>query len=213
MSSLGPGKIPWTEQHVKLLAAELKGGLPPSIMGVLQDPEWKGGGLTQIKSEMGRPTSDDILVNFHWILPFARAYPRTVPSSLLCADVFLCLDRMMLGTLLRAPPGASGELADQKKVLAGTEGANIKRLMGGLRYLWRSSIVALVSVGEVYCHGCAWILSALVSVKMCGCAFAGKGAGNHPRITQLKSYLQASPERSSKSSKQVLVPWCHCRPF
>ena len=57
-----------------------------------------------------------------------------VPSAYFLCDTFLYLDRLLNKKLLQ-PSGN-----EDKLTLAGREGCKAKRCLGGLRYLWRSSI-------------------------------------------------------------------------
>ena len=73
-----------------------------------------------------------------------RAFAK-VPSSVYLADTFLVLDKKLGQKLLvpAADPKADGNPAPpplSKEVLAGREGARAKKLLGGLRYLFRNSV-------------------------------------------------------------------------
>ena len=119
---------------VQTLAMSLKNSLPLAVKAIFQDPEWCGGPILQVDSEVSRPGSDDVLVNFHFVKPFVARFAETIPSGFFCADVFLYADRLFNGNMLKMPDGQQ-----DKKTLAAVEGAKMKRLMGALRYLWRSS--------------------------------------------------------------------------
>ena len=60
--------------------------------------------------------------------------PNRVCSGFYAADVFMRLDGLFNDKLLLPV-----EPSDKKKTLAIHEGGKMKKLMGGLRYLWRSS--------------------------------------------------------------------------
>jgi hypothetical protein len=62
-------------------------------------------------------------------------FPFQVPSAYFVTDTFLALDRRLHGGLLK-PDKTVGE---DKMRLAGREALKIKRLIGALRALWRSS--------------------------------------------------------------------------
>ena len=134
----GAGKVPWTEQEVFDHAADLKLSLPLTIKELILSPEWQGG-LIQLDNDISRPTADDCIVNYIWLRPFVSKFPETVCSGYYAADVFKALDVLVENKLLKSP-----DPMDTKKSLALEEGGRMKRLMGGLRYLWRSS--ASVSV-------------------------------------------------------------------
>ena len=135
----GAGKVPWTEQEVFDHAADLKLSLPLTIKELILSPGWQGGPLIQLDNDISRPTADDCIVNYIWLRPFVSKFPETVCSGYYAADVFKALDVLVENKLLKSP-----DPMDTKKSLALEEGGRMKRLMGGLRYLWRSS--ASVSV-------------------------------------------------------------------
>lgn len=60
----GPGKISWTEKDIQDLALEIKQSLPLSVTQVLTSPEWAGGRLLQLESEVSRPTANDLVLNY-----------------------------------------------------------------------------------------------------------------------------------------------------
>ena len=130
----GPGRVPWCEGDVRAVAMSLKASIPMTVQQVLMDDSWPGGDLVQLESEIRRASSDDCITNFCWLKPFARAFPTSVPSGFYCADVWLYADKLMQGRLLKPT-----QVGETKAIRAGKEGGRIKRLMSGLRYLWRSS--------------------------------------------------------------------------
>ena len=114
------------------MALEIKASLPITIREIFNDKDWAGGRILQLDSEISRPGADDVLTNYHFLLPFVRRFNDRVPSAFYCTDVWLYFDRLYLGQVLR------GEGAT-KQAMAAQEGMAMKRLIGGLRYLWRSS--------------------------------------------------------------------------
>eukprot|EP00435_Cladocopium_sp_Y103_P039853 s1614_g10.t1 len=152
-----PGKVPWTQQEVYDHAARLKDSLPVTIKELILSPEWKGGDLIQLENEISRPTADDCILNYIWLRPFVATFPESVCSGFYAADVFRALDVSFDNKLLQ-----SSDPMATKKSMAVDEGSKMKRLMGGLRYLWRSK------------------------------------TGNHPRMTELKSYLKRSPQAEAR---------------
>ncbi|CAL1143145.1 unnamed protein product [Cladocopium goreaui] len=131
--SCRPGKVPWTEQDVFDHAAAVKLSLPVTVKELIQSPEWKGGPLIQLENDVSRPTADDCILNYIWLRPFVSKFPETVCSGYYAADVFRALDVYLENKLLQ-----SSDPMDTKKSMALDEGGKMKRLMGGLRYLWRS---------------------------------------------------------------------------
>ena len=121
-------------------AAALKLSLPLTVKELIQSPEWKGGALIQLENDISRPTADDCILNYIWLRPFVSKFPETVCSGYYAADVFRALDVSFDNKLLQ-----SSDPLDTKKSLALEEGGKMKRLMGGLRYLWRSSASVSVS--------------------------------------------------------------------
>ena len=67
----------------------------------------------------------------------AKRYTQTVPSGFFCTDLFLYLNHLFMGGLLK--PSNEGET---DRALAAQEATDMKRLMGALRFLWRSSSLA-----------------------------------------------------------------------
>ena len=65
----------------------------------------------------------------------ASHHALQVPSAYFLTDVFLFLDKLLGGNLLRTKP----KTRETKMSLAGMEGLKMKRLIGSLRALWRSS--------------------------------------------------------------------------
>ena len=115
----------------------MKASLPIAVADIITSVEWKGGDLIQLDSEIARATSDDIVVNYPWLKPFVMKFRESVPSGFFCTDVMLELDRLFEEKLLwSTQPG------DTKQVVAAREGSRIKRLMSGLRTLWRSSTMS-----------------------------------------------------------------------
>jgi hypothetical protein len=95
----------------------------------------KGGPLTVVKDVVDRK---DIKLNKVWLLPFVKKNADKVPSAFFIADVFLAMDVMLFGKLLRPLP----DKGDSKVLLALAEAQRVKCLFSYLRYLWRASPVA-----------------------------------------------------------------------
>ena len=158
----------------------MKTHLPLAVHDLLSGDEWGGGPLLQLSNELARPSAEDVVFNYPWILAFAEKYPCHVPSGFLCADVFLAFDAMMDDKVFQPTPPQT------RQTLAIAEGAKMKKLMGGLRYLWRSSVSD---------HD-----SDSLQLKRC----VGP-TGNHPKVTELKSLLQESPKKASFRRVMVVV--------
>ena len=117
------------------MAELMKGILPAQIIDLWSTgDDWKGGGLVQLESELARPGCEEIVLNYVWVKPFILHCPEAVPSAYFAGDVFMELDRMFDKCVL--VPRNQG---DSERTLALEEGAKVKRCVGGLRYLWRSS--------------------------------------------------------------------------
>jgi hypothetical protein len=95
----------------------------------------KGGPLTVVKESMDRK---DLKLNKVWLFPFVKKIPDRVPSAFFVADVFMAMDAILNGKLLRPVPGKG----DSKVLLALAEAQRVKSLFSYLRYLWRASPVA-----------------------------------------------------------------------
>ena len=121
---------------MKDLAFNIKCTLPLAVSQVLTAETWKGGPLVQLDSEVARCTASDVKVNRAWLAPFVKAFPDRVPSQFLIADTFLYLDRLFMGSLLLQ---YKEDEVQTKNTLAADEAQKVKRLIGGLRNLWRSS--------------------------------------------------------------------------
>lgn len=65
-----------------------------------------------------------------WLKPVVQRYPDSVPSALYLTDVFLYIDDLLEGNLLKQGP---------KVLQASDEAMRVKRLVGALRYLYRNS--------------------------------------------------------------------------
>lgn len=75
----------------------------------------------------------DLSKNFVWILPFVQRHPTQCPSVFYITDSFLRLDLKLGGRLLHG---------ESKTAAAATEGANLKRCIGALRYLYRNGLLS-----------------------------------------------------------------------
>lgn len=71
-------------------------------------------------------------------MEFVAKFNDRVPSAFFITDVFLFLDRLFHGALLK--PLEAGE---SKKTLAALEARKVKNLIGSLRSLWRSSALVI----------------------------------------------------------------------
>ena len=118
---------------MRSLAVEVKRNLPMPVLQVLGSEDWKGGPLLQVAGDVSRPTAEELVVNFCWLKPVVQRFVSTVPSGYFRTDLFIYLGRLFMGKLLRPT------LTEGKKQLAAQEGSRMKRLIGALRFLWRSS--------------------------------------------------------------------------
>jgi hypothetical protein len=104
-------------------------------VNLLLTSQLKGGPLTVVKESMDRK---DLKLNKVWLLPFVKKSPDRVPSAFFVADVFMAMDVILNGKLLRPVPGKG----DSKVLLALAEAQRVKSLFSYLRYLWRATPVA-----------------------------------------------------------------------
>eukprot|EP00438_Fugacium_kawagutii_P027028 Skav231828 [mRNA] locus=scaffold7912:2348:3493:- [translate_table: standard] len=81
-----------------------------------------------------QPSYKDIARNYHWLYRIVWWSPHKVPSAFFVADAFLQLDKRLGGSLLKPQSREEDKLR-----LAGREALKVKRLVGALRALWRSS--------------------------------------------------------------------------
>ena len=126
--------MPWKYEDVLGLAREIRNHMPLSLLELLEMQDYRGGALVQLESETARPNSQEIALNYPFLKPVVARYPATVPSGFMLTDVFLLLDKIFVGRLLQPQ-----DAMETKATLASAEASRIKRLIGGLRYLWRSS--------------------------------------------------------------------------
>ena len=160
------------------IANSIYTSLPVSVHTLIHSKDWHGGPLLQMASETSRPSSSEISLNHSWLAPIIAKFPDRapnqnatlllyqcvaftflfetnleslkVPSGFMLCDVMLMLDSLFFGERLLLPT-KSGE---SKKSLAARESQAIKRLIGALRYLWRSSTEDLCSIAllkESFC--------------------------------------------------------------
>lgn len=144
------------------------------VMQVLTGKDWSGGPLVQLEDSTSSANAGDLVVNFCWVRPFVEKFRDRVPSSFFIADSFLALDKLFMNNLLIPTEGG-----DSKQSLACEEAKKVKNLIGTLRALWRSSASGSFS-----------LMSGLTFVWTHG----GKNGG-HPRVQELKSFLEQSPTR------------------
>lgn len=108
--------------------------MPVSLLDLLHMESYDGGSLLQLESETARPNAQEVALNYCFLKPVVARYPASVPSGFYLTDTFLLLDKLFCGRLLQPK-----DALDTKVSLASAEASRMKRLIGGLRYLWRSS--------------------------------------------------------------------------
>ncbi|CAK9081172.1 unnamed protein product [Durusdinium trenchii] len=133
MLTQGPGKVAWTEKDVETDALAMKAQLPAVLLSMIDDDGWHGGEIVQLESDMHRPSCGEIALNYPYLKGLVQNHPHSVPGGIYLTDVVLFLDSLLDGKLLVQRDGKT------KKVLAGEEAERLKRLLGALRALWRSS--------------------------------------------------------------------------
>lgn len=132
----GPGKVPWNVTDVRHMALDIKTKLPVAVAQVLGSDQWAGGALVQLDDTISTPKSEDMILNHCWMLPVVKKFRDRVPSQFFLADVMVYMDKLFFQKLL--VPVQEG---DSKLSLATNEAKKIKMLIGGLRTLWRSSVL------------------------------------------------------------------------
>ena len=73
----------------------------------------------------------EIALNYVWIKPVLKSYPKHVPGGMFLTDCFLYLDDLFDGNLICGP----------KTINAAEEASRLKKLIGSLRYLYRNSLL------------------------------------------------------------------------
>jgi len=141
--STRPGRVSWTEQDVAELAIVMKSCLPPSLLAMVDDGTWPGSCLMVVGDPDGKPSAAEVAQNHCFLKPLVMKYPSKVPSGYFLTDAYLYLD-LLLNKRLFKPKAADpkeNKPAVTRAGLAGLEGVKAKKLLGGLRTLWRSSQV------------------------------------------------------------------------
>ncbi|CAK9032157.1 unnamed protein product [Durusdinium trenchii] len=98
---------------------------------VVNSGKWSGGGIVRLDSALVRPSAADVAINFHVLKPVIEEFPDRVPSGYFLTDCIMWLDTLFKGQLLVG--------ANTKLQIAAEEGVKIKKLVGAVRSLWRSS--------------------------------------------------------------------------
>ena len=80
------------------LARSMKEHLPPVLLQMMEDESWKGGQLVQLDSDLSRPSSGEVALNYCWLKPVVLSFPESVPSGVFLTDVFLYLNSMLNNT-------------------------------------------------------------------------------------------------------------------
>ena len=138
----------------------------------------------------GRMLRKEIAMNYTFIKPLVKAFPDRVPGCILLTDIWLYLNRIMGEKLLCKPEGA--------QVQAAQEASRCKKLIGALRYLYRNSFSAkhiwFMYILFVWCY----FTRPSFYCVLCDCSTSLSGkASHHPRVTELKSFLEPSPSAAT----------------
>ena len=112
----------------------MKDQLPAAVTDLIQGPAWRGGQLIRLKSELGRPSVQEVSLHYHFVKPLAREIPNKVPSAFMITDGLLLLNNLLDEKLF---PRVKPEDSVQQK--AAEEAVKLKKLIQSLRYLYRSS--------------------------------------------------------------------------
>ena len=116
------------------VASAMKDQLPAAVTDLIQGPAWRGGQLIRLKSELGRPSVQEVSLHYHFVKPWAREIPNKVPSAFMITDGLLLLNNLLDEKLF---PRVKPEDSVQQK--AAEEAVKLKKLIQSLRYLYRSS--------------------------------------------------------------------------
>lgn len=128
--SVRPGKIKWNEADVARVARDMLDCIPVRAANMIRAGTYAGGALLKVDSDVSRPSFREIALNYVWIKPVLRSYPKHVPGGMFLTDCFLYLDDLFGGTLFSGP----------KLINAAEEAGRLKKLIGSLRYLYRNSV-------------------------------------------------------------------------
>lgn len=116
------------------MATDVKRKLPLRVAQVLEGQEWAGGAVLQLSDTVSTPRADDLVLNYHFILPVIMKFRDRVPSQFFLADTFLYLHKLYHDRLL-VPVYEN----DSTLTLALDEAKKLKLCIGALRTLWRNS--------------------------------------------------------------------------
>lgn len=131
--SLRTGMVPWGEEEVERLAQDFYELFPTAArLKVLADSYPGCSAIIDLAELLKSCRARDIERNFVFVEAVVKRYPTSVPSAFLIADAFLKLSIKLNNKLLQ--PGKVS--VAQRAVLEGTK---MKKLVSGLRYLWRSN--------------------------------------------------------------------------
>eukprot|EP00438_Fugacium_kawagutii_P026258 Skav215654 [mRNA] locus=scaffold1588:268256:268720:- [translate_table: standard] len=118
------------------MACDIKKKLPLRVAQVLESQDWAGGAVLQLTDTVTTPRAEDLVLNFHFILPVVMKFRDRVPSQFFLADTFLYLHKLFHNRLL--VPQYDNETS---LTVAIDEAKKLKLCIGALRTLWRNSVL------------------------------------------------------------------------
>jgi len=128
---------PWTRTEVTQLASIMFRTLPHQVHRLVSSEALKGGPIVMLDSVLQSPRQKHLRQNRFWIQAVAKVFPASVPSAYFLAGAMLELNGMFDGNLLKVPVQ---DVQGCKLTPALQEAAKLKKLLGYLRYLFRSTV-------------------------------------------------------------------------
>jgi hypothetical protein len=124
--TLRRGKCPWTFAEVVHAAEVLLQEMPEAAVQIIRRGTFKGT-LCKLDNVLVRPSMQEIDMHYECLRPWCLLLPCSVPSAYFIADVYLQLDVLFEGKLL----------AGDKRQVALDDALRCRKLISGLRTLWR----------------------------------------------------------------------------
>lgn len=131
-SALAPGEQPetwrslrkgtrraWEYRDVRGAAQSILQALPDVALKLFREGSFAGQPVVNLQNVLSTPTASDVRRNFLWLRCVAGLFPDTCPTTFFYADVFVELNKLMGGALLRPKAACSARSA---KCRAGASG-------------------------------------------------------------------------------------------
>ena len=77
--------MPWSGSDVHQLATSIKANLPEALLSLFASPDWSGGKLLQLETDLSRPNAHEVGLNAPWLKAIVAKYRQSIPSGFSCA--------------------------------------------------------------------------------------------------------------------------------